>query len=247
MLRSRDLVWDGCVNVRDLGGHATEDGGETRWGAIVRADSVRQLSDRGWASLLEYGVGRIVDLRWHEELEADPPRELEVDVVHVPLFAPREEVQAIEELVAGIDDPVAHKRTSYLECLERFGANLASVIEAVAEPVDGAVLVHCAGGVDRTGLVSALLLRLARVPIDAVAADYAHSERNWGPRSAEWIEQAPSDEERRWRRIWSKIPAQVMLDVLTELEQRHGSVHAYLSGAGVGEPALDAVVRRLRG
>ena len=45
--RSRDLAWDGCLNVRDLGGHRTDDGGETRYGAIVRADSIRQLTDDG--------------------------------------------------------------------------------------------------------------------------------------------------------------------------------------------------------
>ena len=50
---SRDLVWDGCLNVRDLGGLPTVDGGETRFGAIVRADSVRQLSDEGWRALVE--------------------------------------------------------------------------------------------------------------------------------------------------------------------------------------------------
>ena len=29
MQRSRELLWDGLLNVRDLGGHPTEDGGET--------------------------------------------------------------------------------------------------------------------------------------------------------------------------------------------------------------------------
>src|SRR5919204_488279 len=54
--------------------------------AVVRADSVRLLSDAGWAALLDYGVSRIVDLRFRSELEADPPRELDVDVVHVPVL-----------------------------------------------------------------------------------------------------------------------------------------------------------------
>ena len=36
---SRVLTWDGCLNVRDLGGLPTEDGGTTRFGAVVRGDN----------------------------------------------------------------------------------------------------------------------------------------------------------------------------------------------------------------
>jgi protein-tyrosine phosphatase len=52
-MTERRLDWEGCLNVRDLGGHPTEDGGETRMGAIVRADSVRQLTEAGWAALVD--------------------------------------------------------------------------------------------------------------------------------------------------------------------------------------------------
>ena len=86
MQRSRDLIWDGLLNVRDLGGHPTEDGGETRFGSIVRADSVRHLSDEGWAELVDYGVKTVVDLRADEELAADPPAKLPVEVLHVPFM-----------------------------------------------------------------------------------------------------------------------------------------------------------------
>ena len=84
--RSRELTWDGCLNVRDLGGHRTEDGAETRFGAIVRADSVRQLSGDGWAALIDYGVTTIVDLRGDHERQEDPPHDVPVEVLHVPFM-----------------------------------------------------------------------------------------------------------------------------------------------------------------
>lgn len=34
------LDWDGCFNVRDLGGLPVAGGGATRWGAAVRADAL---------------------------------------------------------------------------------------------------------------------------------------------------------------------------------------------------------------
>ena len=74
IVAARDLVWDGCLNVRDLGGLPTENGGSTRFGSVIRADSVGLLTPDGWQALLETGVTRIVDLRAQVEIDEDPPR-----------------------------------------------------------------------------------------------------------------------------------------------------------------------------
>jgi protein-tyrosine phosphatase len=242
----RVLAWDGSVNVRDLGGLPTEDGGETRFGRIVRADSVRQLSDEGWAALVAYGVGRIVDLRWDEELEADPPRELPVEVVHVPLFGSRSDMDEINELVAELEPPIESRRTTYLEALKRFSRNFAAAVDAVAGAPEGAVVVHCAGGTDRTGLVSALILRIAGVGREEIAADYALSGENWAPFMEEWIGAAESEQERDLRRLLTVVPAEAMAGTLELLEAEHGSVRGYLREAGVSETSLNRVVARLR-
>jgi hypothetical protein len=73
LTRDRVLVWDGCVNVRDLGGLPLEDGGETRFRVVVRADSIRGLTNKGWAALREYGFGTVIDLRGDAEVAQDPP------------------------------------------------------------------------------------------------------------------------------------------------------------------------------
>ena len=41
---ARQLDWEGCFNVRDLGGLPTADGRETRRGELVRADAVDRLT-----------------------------------------------------------------------------------------------------------------------------------------------------------------------------------------------------------
>ena len=58
----RVLRWDGCVNVRDLGGLPLADGGETAYRIVVRADWLPGLSDVGRRALVDYGVSLIVDL-----------------------------------------------------------------------------------------------------------------------------------------------------------------------------------------
>ena len=42
---------------------------------------------------------------------------------------------------------------------------------------DGAVAVHCSAGRDRTGLITALLFRLAAVPVELIADEYEAAVR----------------------------------------------------------------------
>jgi protein-tyrosine phosphatase len=246
--RSRDLVWDGLLNVRDLGGHSTEDGGETRFDEIVRADTVRRLSDEGWRALLDYGIRTIVDLRTDGELQADPPAELPVTAVHVPFLEEDEEVfREVEEAAAAATDQAASTRAVYLIFLERFRSNVAAAITAIAEAPAGGVVVHCMGGKDRTGLTTALLLRLSGVGIDDIAADYALSEERLRPRHDAWIAEAETEAEReRLRRIVA-TPAEAMVGVLEELERRYGTVEAYLRAGGAPADIGERVRARLRG
>jgi protein-tyrosine phosphatase len=248
LLHSRDLVWDGLLNVRDLGGHVTEDGGETRFGEVVRADTVRRLSDAGWQALIDYGIRTIVDLRTDEERQADPPAELPVTVVHVPFLEDDEQVfEEVEEAASKAADYAEATREVYLIFLERFRANVAAAIRAVVEAPQGGVVVHCMGGKDRTGLTTAFLLRIAGVSIDEIAADYALSEERLKPRHDRWLAEAETGAEReRLRRIYA-TPAESMVGVLEEVERRYGSVEAYLQAGGAPDDIGERVRARLRG
>ena len=247
-MRDRTLAWDGCLNVRDLGGHATEDGSFTRFGAVVRADSIRQLSDDGWSALADYGVGRIVDLRFHDELAADPPRDVRMEVVHVPVFpdAATGVWEEVDALSAAAPDDATATRDVYLTLLRLVPERFAAAVEAVAGAPAGAVVVHCTAGKDRTGLVTALLLRLAGVSVADVAADYAVSADNLRERARPWVEEAETEEERRRRERIAATPAEAMVGVLEELQRRFGGVAAYLREGGASEDVLERARARVR-
>ena len=249
---TRDLVWDGCLNVRDLGGLPTADGGETRRGAIVRADSVRLLSDDGWRAVVDHGVRLVVDLRGDHEREEDPPAELPVEVVHVPFMeasdAEWEEIAAeLESVNAQAPDDATANRDAYLIFLERFKANVAASVRAVAHAPEGGVVIHCVGGKDRTGLLTAFLLHLAGVDEEAIAQDFALSEERLRERHDAWFEAADSEEElQRLRRIAQTRP-ETMLGVFAELKRRYGGVEDYLRETGVSAEELELARARLRG
>ena len=252
MQRSRDLLWDGLLNVRDLGGHPTQDGGETRYDSIIRADSVRQLSDQGWAALVDYGVKTIVDLRTNDELAADPPAELPVEVLHIPFFeTSTDEWQRVEEKLEAAarsaPDVASATREVYLIFLEEFGHNVATAIRAIANAPEGGVVIHCAGGKDRTGLLTALLLHVAGVGLEEIAADYALSEERLRPRHEQWFAEAESDEERERLQRISQTPAESIEGVFAELARRHGSVEGYLRDNGLTDDELARARARLRG
>jgi protein-tyrosine phosphatase len=249
--RSRDLVWDGLLNVRDLGGHPTADGGETRFGSVVRADSVRQLSDDGWRELVDYGMKTVVDLRTNEELEADPPAELPVDVVHVPFMETdrgdwHQVEEELEAAVKAAPDVPSATRDVYLIFLEHFASNAAAAVRAVANAPEGGVVIHCAGGKDRTGLLTALLLHIAGVGNEEIARDYALSEERLRSRHEKWIAEAQSDEERERIIRMTQTPADSIKGVLAELERRYDSVEGFLRQAGLTDEELARARARLR-
>jgi protein-tyrosine phosphatase len=244
-----DLYWEGCANVRDLGGLPTDDGGRTRRGGIVRADNVRRLTDDGWRSLVEHGVRRVVDLRFPEELAEDPPSDSPVEVVHISLLGDARTEEWLDEFNEAMDnspDAEAYLVWSYLEFLERFKRQFARVFDALATaPDDGPVVVHCMGGKDRTGIVSALMLRLAGVPYDAIGEDYAVTAANLEPSTSRWI---PAIEDEAERAKWEKLrdtPAGAMIRVVEEIERRYGDVASYLRAAGLTNEQVDRLRERL--
>ena len=248
--RSRAVTWDGCVNVRDLGGLPLGDGGETRSGRVFRSDNIGWLTAAGWQALEDHGVVRIVDLRWPEEVADDPPRNVDIDVVHVSVLGDsmHDSLEWLHELDANLDnveDVADHYAWSYVEFLERNRARFGQAIAAVAE-ADGPVVIHCMGGKDRTGLMAALLLRIAGVDPSVIGEDYALTAANLAARTQAWLDQAPTEDRRRRIEKLSQTPAAGMRRVVEAIEERYGSVAAYLEAAGVSGAQLELLRARLR-
>ena len=82
---------EGAVNVRDLGGLPTSDGGKTVGGRLLRADNLQELSPADVATLVrEVGLTTVIDLRSTAELASEGPAPLDaigsVRHVHLPVL-----------------------------------------------------------------------------------------------------------------------------------------------------------------
>jgi protein-tyrosine phosphatase len=238
---TRLLDWEGGLNARDLGGYATGDGRETRWGAVVRSAALGGLTEAGRAALAGYGVRAIVDLRLPGELDREPnpfaePGDHGIAYTNVsfidPAAAPPEEVTTLAE--------------DYLGMLDRYRGGVADVMAAVADAPEGGVLIHCAAGKDRTGLIAALLLGLVGVPAATIADDYALTAELLRSRELEWLEHGPGERAEREAMVARFAPtAEVMLEVLAGLAERWGGVEPYLLAAGVPRGDLERLRDRL--
>jgi len=185
---------EGLANLRDLGGIPTVDGGRIVPGRLLRSDNLQTLTDRDIEELLRRGLTDVIDLRSDFEVENEGPGPLtQVPSVRIhqhSLFRewregvgeqkPDERPEVVpEEALPWIDlapsvqteHPVASHYLSYLS--DRPDSVLAALREI--GNAEGAALVHCAAGKDRTGTVVAMALLLAGADRDAVVDDYAAS------------------------------------------------------------------------
>jgi protein-tyrosine phosphatase len=177
-MSDRDLSWRGTYNTRDLGGLATAAGGITRRGAIVRSDSIARLESRGWEELEAHGVRTVIDLRNESEIGADAaPRPASIETVNIPLDVTEDrEFWDVWE-----DGPRFATPLYYRPHLERFPERSAEVVRAIARARPGGVVFHCQGGRDRAGQIAMLVLSLAGVDAETIAADYALSDERLRP------------------------------------------------------------------
>lgn len=174
----RHLDWAGTYNARDLGGLPTIDGGVTCRAAFVRSDSMQNLEERGWEEVEAHGIRTVIDLRSAHEIGPDvAPRPASIRTVNIPLDVTEDrEFWDVWE-----NGPQFATPLYYRPHLERFPERSAEVVRAIATAPPGGVAFHCQGGRDRAGQTSMVVLALAGVEPEAIAADYALSDERLRP------------------------------------------------------------------
>jgi hypothetical protein len=239
LVARRDLEWDGCFNVRDLGGLPTSDGGHTQLGAVVRADALDGLTAAGWEALIARGVRTIIDLRNDDERGPDAAgRPASVTTLELPLDG----VEDREFWDAWDSGPQFGTPLYYGPHLERFPERTAAVIAAIADAQPGGVVFHCGGGKDRTGQVAMVLLALAGVPADVIAEDYCVSAERLSQRYAALGEEDDGPEVAAFLDGLGTTAREVIVDLVRSLD-----VEACLRSGGLEDIHLTAVRARLVG
>ena len=181
----RRLPLEGQNNFRDLGGYRTADGKYIRWGLLYRSGQLANLTAGDYEYLQPLGIRLVCDFR------ADDERSHQA--THWPGDAPEFFSTPIGTDASGRNTRTAELRKLLLERAspEQMRAFMKSVypdMPLAAAPqfqrilarllsAQGASMVHCSAGKDRTGVFSALLLLTLGVPRETVIEDYLLTNR----------------------------------------------------------------------
>jgi protein tyrosine/serine phosphatase len=190
---SRWIELQGAVNVRDVGGLPTEDGRVVARDRLIRSDNLQNLTESDVRQLVdEHRVRAVADLRTGVEVANEGPgpltRETAVDIRHYSLFpeaGQNTDAAAVEgdgPVVlpwqkipsAGQDDAPRTAAEFYLRYLLDRPDSILDTLRLIAA-TDGATIVHCAAGKDRTGVVVAVALSEVGVRRADIIEDYALS------------------------------------------------------------------------
>jgi protein tyrosine/serine phosphatase len=268
---TRWLQLDGTANTRDLGGLPTTDGGRPLPNRILRSDNLQTLSDADVQLLVEkIGLREVIDLRTSAEvlLEGRGPLRSRPEVIHrhftlLPERGQYTDVFAAEEpevpdLPAGWLDSILPRQVaehdegepppvrSYLGYLSQRGDAVVEALRALAA-AEGASVVNCAAGKDRTGVVVALTLAVAGVPHEEIAIDYGLSGDRIDGIVARLRATPTYGGDTAQRNTADHTPRRETMDrVLELLDERHGGPLGWLESQGFDAGEQAALRARLR-
>lgn len=232
------LRFPGLINVRELGGLPTRDGATTRLRSLLRADDLVQLTNDGMQALADYGVRTVVDLRWPGEVAMKPhPVARNSHGVRYHQIS----LLANDEMQWASLSSECTKETLNCAVLEHTRPQLKEVLEVIAAAPPEPLVFHCVAGKDRTGLIAALLLALADVEPDAIAADYAASTAQL----TDAYLQRYSNLERSEILEALRCPEEGVHNMLAYLSQYAGAA-GYLGAIGLSNATITRLRARLR-
>jgi protein-tyrosine phosphatase len=175
MSLERVLPLEGGCNFRDCGGYETRDGARVRWGRLYRSGRMARLSPAAAAQVQALGVRAVCDLRRTAERALDPNPSFGAGVRRFE-WDSEQDSSPIRDRAFALSHDIAGVHAAMLAMYERlpFGLQprLAGVFSALDHAEQGAAIVHCTAGKDRTGVAVALVLESLGVRREAIVEDY---------------------------------------------------------------------------
>lgn len=240
-MTDRILIFEGVDNFRDYGDYATAAGRRLHPGRLYRSAAHSRATEGDLERLAALECAVVVDLRRRAEREREPSRRPQGWAGHViendlgdeegdppHIVALRQSDLSVAAVHAYMHDYYAHApfEPRHIDLFRRY-------FEVLAEG-RGPVLIHCAAGKDRTGLLAALTHTVLGVSREDVVEDFLLTNRaarieerapEVGRRLAEAFGREPSDAAVR---AFLGVEASYLETAFAAIEARHGAVEPYL-------------------
>lgn len=243
MSSPRILSFDAVDNFRDYGDYPTRHGARLTRGVLYRSAHHARATDADLRRMEALGIAVVIDLRRKSERDREPSRRparftaqvIDNDIGDVGM-APH------LTFVANNDLTPENVRAFMIEEYRRIPFEPRHLdlyrryFHALAQ-APGPVVIHCAAGKDRTGLLAALTHHVVGVHPDDIVEDYLLTNQaarieERAPQSQEMIAQTtgrrPSLEAVR---AFLGVLPEYLEAAFTEIDAGHGALDAYLERA----------------
>lgn len=231
----------GLTNFRDFGGYDTAHGRKVARDRLYRSAGLAELTEDGVADLQALDLGLVVDLRHPAERAREPSR-LPPGFRGLVLATEGDgggdaaHLSGLLTGIAGTGDGRAvmveyYRHAPFSPDRTRL---FAAFFKALAE-VEGAVLIHCTAGKDRTGLLVALTQHMLGVHRDDILAEYMRSIEALAAleaASSKWLIRQNVDAaavDPAIMRAMASVHASYLEAALDAIAERHGGLDPYVS------------------
>lgn len=171
----RVVKMEGAYNFRDTGGYRTSTGKEVVLGKVYRSDAINNLSDKDLQIFKNKKITTVVDFRGVEEAQKAPDR-LPQNTDYLLCPAGSNDLPNAQNIAKLLKDKNFLLDMYGEKGLPHFGERYRPLfVKLLTLPPDEALLFHCTGGRDRTGMASALFLKILGVPQEVIEDDYIAS------------------------------------------------------------------------
>lgn len=248
-LSRQRVEMDNVENCRQLGGYANKNGQTIRKDVLIRSGKLCKLDEDGLETLQEMGIRTVIDLRIPEEIKDKPDPKIDgVENIQINLADPKSNFYKMSVWGIGITKDNYESRINaiaklnmnlgemYIEGIidSEYGRKaLRKVFSILADPKRNAILWHCSGGKDRTGVVAALLLAALDVDRQTILDDYEltneyvqHQRIVMKLASEYW-----GDDEREKERVATiaGVKREFMARTLQHIDKKYGSPMEFLT------------------
>ncbi|VAV87584.1 hypothetical protein MNBD_ALPHA06-144 [hydrothermal vent metagenome] len=177
MNETRIIACDEVQNLRDFGGWKTKDGQQVRMGKLLRSGHWANAGERAHALLAGLGVQVFIDLRRPIEREQQP--NILAANLGIKQFSSaggdKTDPPHLQFLRAGNlskASVTAYMHSAYRR-IPQENQHHSLFRQTLLQLANGkTVLIHCAAGKDRTGILAALILALLEVEQETIMQDY---------------------------------------------------------------------------
>jgi protein-tyrosine phosphatase len=242
MSGQRHYPMKGIKNFRDVGGYRTKGGRTVKWKRIFRSDAHHPMKpeDISFAAD-ELKIRTIIDLRSGDEIAKygkGPLLERQAAYHHLPLLSQAMLVNQADPRAAG--DVAKHYAHMMVGAADKIALAVQTLAAAEAQPA----VIHCMGGKDRTGILTAVLLGALEVNEEEIINDYALSELYLGD-LLQRLKDTPGYEKTAQRFSPAMFTARpkTMERLLLWVKAKYRDMGGYVRSIGVPEETI----ARLRG